>query len=90
MSTPRIERSCDRDRGYTEAEIRDFIAHTKRMQAAPGYAAREAKRVAEAERRAKGKGIRFPELAQRRSTKPAVVKKSSITGQDEILLYHIL
>lgn len=69
MSNARIERTCDRDRGITAAEIEAGIAETKRRMAQPGYAKAERKRLAEIERRSKGRGIKFPDLLNR-GTKP--------------------
>jgi len=66
----KIERSNSHGR-FSEAEIRAAVAETKRRKSNPAYVAAEAKRVAEAERRAKSKGTRFPELAGR-GTKPGL------------------
>lgn len=72
---PRIERSGEKDRGFSDAEIRGFVEETKKRQSAPGYAAAEAKRKREAEARSKGMGIKFPELAKQSGTKPALANE---------------
>lgn len=69
MANPKIERSCDRNR-FTESEICDGIAETKKRQAQPGYAEREARRLREV--KAKLPAAKFPDLAKR-GTKPALV-----------------
>jgi hypothetical protein len=85
------EYSSDRERrSITDEFINEQLERRKRQLATPGFRERELAEERARAAKAKQKGTRFPELAQRRSTKPAVVKKSSITGQDEILLYHIL
>lgn len=73
MAKHRIEHSADRTRGgITPEEIRAGIAETKRRRAQPGYVEAEKRRLEDAARRAKAKGVKFPELAKR-GTQPVLV-----------------
>jgi hypothetical protein len=76
MTKLRIEYSHTNlaSRGYTEAEIRANIAETTRRMALPGAKELEARRKAQGEQRAKGKGIKFPDLARNTTTKPSITK----------------
>lgn len=77
---PRIERAADQDRGITPEEIRAGIARTKRLEADPEFRKREAARIAEAERRSKARGTKFPELA--RSRKPSL---NYLSPEDQVI-----
>jgi hypothetical protein len=78
----KIERSNEYGK-FTEAEIRAKVAETKRRMAQPGYKEAEARRMEEAEKRAKAKGIRFPELAKR-GTKPVLVTSSTAAARQRL------
>ena len=67
----KVERSNCPDR-FSIADIRAGVAETKRKMAEPGYAQREAQRIAEVEKRSKSRGTRFPEIASRSGTRPAL------------------
>lgn len=77
MKPERIERSHESAaaRGITPEEIREGLARTAREKAQPGYEAREKARIAEAERRAKTRGTKFPELAKRPGTAPSITER---------------
>ena len=82
MKQERIEFADTRDRGISAEEIREGLERTRREKAQPGYAAREAARIAEVERRAKGRGVRFPELA---GTKPTAPTRESFAQLFDII-----
>lgn len=87
MSAQRIEYSNDRARfsDLSAAAFRKMIADNVAWQKTPaGLAA-----AAEAEQRAaraKGLGIKFPDLARRKSTKPSL---STLSPADQVLVARI-
>ena len=86
----KIEQSNTRGR-FTPAEAREMVKESKKFWASPAGQA-EKRRLDERQRRAKGRGTKFPELAKRTGTRPAAVTgtRPAVTGNDEILFHNII